>query len=69
MLSIFVLKYFRDLLTAGDAGYRRNTLLSNSCWDLVNASSYDPRFQALLSIVWPLIDNISVGISPTILSH
>lgn len=46
MLPIFILKYFRDFITAGDAGYLRNILLSTSCRDLVNASSYDPQGSA-----------------------
>jgi len=69
MLPVFILKYFRDLITAGDAGFLRNTLLSTSHWDLVSVSSYDSRLRALLSIVWPFVDNSSVGISPAFLLH
>lgn len=65
MLPVFILKYFRDPITAGDTGFLQNALLSASHWDIVKASSYDPQLKALLSVVWPLIDSSSVGISPT----
>lgn len=34
MLPELILKYFRDLVTVGDTGFFRNTLLSTSHWNV-----------------------------------